>query len=231
MLQLDIDNLGVRYGNELVLEGVSCCVHKGEFIGLIGPNGAGKTTLLRAILGLLKPVSGSVARKRTVLGYVPQRGGLYNGSVPISVLEVVMLGSRGVKQSAMQSLQSVHMEAFAKRRFTELSGGQQQRVSIAKALAAKADILILDEPAIGIDERSQAEFYALLSALHDSGTTIIMVSHEVDTVLKLVTRVICLNRTILYDGPAEHFEADKYLPQAYTQYHRQLHHHHGDDHA
>jgi len=123
------------------------------------------------------------------------------------------------------------MEAYAGKRFTELSGGQQQRVSIAKALAANADVLILDEPAAGIDEHSQIEFYDLLKDLQAQGVTIIMVSHEVDTVLRLVTRVICLNRTILYDGPPEHFEADKYLPHAYQQQHVRLHHHHEDDHA
>jgi zinc transport system ATP-binding protein len=208
VLQIDIDNLSVRYGAETVLDTVSCCIHKGEFIGLIGPNGAGKTTLLRVILGLLHSSSGTVVWHDVVIGYVPQRGKLYNGTVPISVLEVVMLGGSGSKAKALETLKTVHMESYAHKRFTELSGGQQQRVSIAKALAANADILILDEPTTGVDEHSQKEFYNLLHNLHTSGTTIVMVSHEVDTVLKLVTRVICLNRTILYDGPPEHFEAD-----------------------
>ncbi len=226
VLQIDIDNLSVRYGTETVLDTVSCCIHKGEFVGLIGPNGAGKTTLLRVMLNLLAPSSGTVVRHGVVLGYVPQRGNLYSGTVPISVLEVVRLGANGSKQKAHAALEAVQMQAYTHKRFTELSGGQQQRVSIAKALAANADVLILDEPTTGVDERSQAEFYTLLRDLHEQGTTIVIVSHEVDTVLKLVTRVICLNRTILFDGPPEHFEADKYLPSAYAKYHVQLHHHH-----
>lgn len=230
-MQLDIDNVSVRYGTETVLDTVSCCVHSGEFIGLIGPNGAGKTTLLRAVLGLLKPTTGTITRHDTILGYVPQRGNLYNGTVPVSVLEVVMLGAEGSKAKATRALTSVHMEAYAHKRFTELSGGQQQRVSIAKALAGSANVLILDEPTAGVDEHSQTEFYNLLRYLHAEGTTIIMVSHEVDTVSKLVTRVICLNRTVLYDGPPEHFEADKYLPGAYAKYHLKLHHQYGDGHA
>lgn len=232
MPQISIDNLSVRYGTETVLDTVSCRVSKGEFIGLIGPNGAGKTTLLRVILGLIVPSSGAVIhRYNTVLGYVPQRGNLYNGTVPISVLEVVMLGADGSKSKAMEALRSVRMEAYASKRFTELSGGQQQRVSIAKALASKADVLILDEPTTGVDEHSQTDFYNLLRDLHERDTTIIVVSHEVDTVLKLVTRVICLNRTILYDGSVEQFEMAKYMPSAYAKYHVQLHHHHGESHA
>lgn len=226
---LDVDNVAVRFGGETVVDRVSFCVHRGEFIGLIGPNGAGKTTLLRVLLGLLVPAAGKVSRLQAVIGYIPQRGSLYNATVPISVQEVVKLGAGGSPMAAQQALKAVHMEHIAHKRFTELSGGQQQRVIIAKALAAQADLLILDEPTTGIDERSQHEFYALLRRLQEQGITIIMVSHEVDTVLKLVTRVICLNRTILYDGAPKHFEADKYLPSTYKAQHVLLHHHHGVD--
>lgn len=230
-LLIDVDSLTIRFGAELAIDRVSFCMHKGEFIGLIGPNGAGKTTLLRAVLGLLQPSAGKIGKQHSVIGYIPQRGALYSGTVPISALEVVKLGAHGSAESAMQALNSVHLASLAHKRFNELSGGQQQRVTLAKALAGNVDILILDEPTTGIDERSQTEFYNLLQTLQQKGITIVMVSHEVDTVLRLVTRVICLNHTILYDGPPEHFEADKYLPQAYKMRHLQLHHHHEDGHA
>jgi zinc transport system ATP-binding protein len=229
-LLIDVDNVSMKLGAETVIDRVSFCVHRGEFIGLIGPNGAGKTTLLRAVLGLLKPSSGMVRRQQGVVGYIPQRGSLYNASVPMSVLEVVRLGAPS-KAAALHALRETHMAAYAGKRFTELSGGQQQRVAIAKALAGQADLLILDEPTTGIDERSQTVFYALLHTLQEKGITIIMVSHEVETVVKLVTRVMCLNRGMLYDGPPEHFEADKYLPSAYKAQHLLLHHHHGGEHA
>lgn len=214
-----------------MVDQVSFCIHAGEFLGLIGPNGAGKTTLLRVVLGLIQPTKGRVQASPVVIGYVPQRGALYNGTVPISVLEVARLSAKGSKIRALEALNEVHMADFAHARFNELSGGQQQRVSIAKALAAQADVLILDEPATGIDEQSQAAFYDLLRGLHQKGITIVMVSHEVDAVLKLVTRVICLNHSILYDGAPAHFEADKYLPKAYKLRHLQLHHQHGEPHA
>ncbi len=228
---MDVDDVTVRYDGASVLDSVSFCVHQGEFVGLIGPNGAGKTTLLKVILKLLPPSKGEVRQAPRSIGYIPQRGALYSAIVPISVLEVVKLGSHGSTSEAIKSLGDVGMAEFAKRRFNELSSGQQQRVSIAKALASNADVLLLDEPTTGIDERAQKEFYALLRNLRQRGITILMVSHEVDTVLKLVTRVICLNQTILYDGPPEHFEADKYLPQAYQAQHRRLHHQHGGRHA
>lgn len=224
---LDVDDLSVRFAGETAVDSVSFCLHAGEFVGLIGPNGAGKTTLLRAVLGLLKPSTGQVRRETTKIGYIPQRGALYSGTVPLSVLDVVRLGARGSKAAALAALETVELADRASARFGELSGGQQQRVVIAKELAANADLLILDEPATGIDERAQAAFYELLHKLQSRGVTIIMVSHEVDVVLRLVTRVICLNRTILYDGPPEHFEADKYLPRMYRQQHVRLHHHHG----
>jgi zinc transport system ATP-binding protein len=229
-LLIDVDNVSVRLGVETVIDRVSFCFHKGEFIGLIGPNGAGKTTLLRVVLGLTKPTTGKVRTAGEVIGYVPQRGGLYNAVVPMSVLEVVRLGA-GTKAAAQRALEETGMDAYAHKRFTELSGGQQQRVAIAKALAGNAELLILDEPTTGIDEQSQTEFYSLLQSLQRKGITIVMVSHEVDTVTKLVTRVICLNRSILYDGPPEHFEADKYLPAAYKAQHLLLHHQHGGRHA
>lgn len=219
-------------GSEDAIQSISLCIHRGEFIGLIGPNGAGKTTLIRTLLGLVSPTSGSVTRAaKSIIGYVPQRGNLYSAQIPISVLEVVQLGAYGDRPRALAALQSVAMQDFAHRPFTELSGGQQQRIAIAKALASDPEILLLDEPTTGIDEQAQRVFYDLLRSLQQQGLTILIVSHDIDAVLNLVTRVICLNRTLLYDGPPEHFETDKYMPQTYQEQHRILHHHHGEHHA
>lgn len=221
-----MDNLSVVIGNEHVLDDISFCIHSGEFIGLIGPNGAGKTTLLRVILGLWSAGSGTVVKRAGTIGYIPQRGYRQDSQVPISVLEVVKLGSKGDMVMATKALTEVRMQDYATKRINELSGGQQQRVLIAKALAANPDMLILDEPTTGIDEQSQDEFYKILAKLQARGIAVIMVSHDVDIVLKLVSRVICLNRTIVYDGEPEHFDADKYLPRLYGQQHRVLHHQH-----
>jgi zinc transport system ATP-binding protein len=230
-LLIDVDNLSVVWGGNTIIDRVSFCIHKGEFIGLIGPNGAGKTTLLKVLLGLVPATSGQIMNKKRVVGYVPQRGFMREHQIPISVIEIVKLGAKGDETRALAALEEVEMLAFARRRFNELSGGQQQRVLIAKAMASMPDILILDEPTTGIDEQSQAAFYRILSHLQAKGVTVLMVSHDVDMVLNQVTRVICLNQSILYDGRPEHFETDRYLPSALGRQHRLLHHQHGGEHV
>jgi zinc transport system ATP-binding protein len=224
-LILDVDDLRFNYGADEVLSDISFCVHESDFIGLIGSNGAGKTTLLEIILGLKKPTSGTVKLgKNVTIGYVPQQRNQYSGAVPISVLEVVTLGSKGDKNIARKALAEVDMAEYQSKRFKELSGGQQQRVFIAKALASQAKLLILDEPATGIDERAQEEFYAILRRLQKLGMTIMMVSHELDVVKKLVNRVMCINGTIVFDGEPQDFNPDEYLSTDYKQKHIMLHH-------
>ncbi len=215
-LQLSADAVSVSYGSDVALSEVTLAIKQGEFIGLVGQNGSGKTTLLRVLLGLLKPTKGTSTRHQsTIIGYVPQRGQLYNGIVPISAIEVVKLGSKGNVDVAQKALQEVGMGGIQNRNFCDLSGGQQQRVIIAKALASGANVLILDEPTTGVDEVSQSEFYTLLKKLHKENRTIVMVSHDVDSVIKLVSRVVCLNRSIVYDGPPENFRVEKHLRSDY----------------
>jgi zinc transport system ATP-binding protein len=228
---LEVHQAKVQYGNDVVLDDVSLTIEKGEFGGLIGQNGAGKTTLLRVILGLLRPNSGHVHwPNASVIGYVPQRGSLADGPVPMSVKDVVNLGSSGDTTLTKQALKQVGLPDLLNRRYSELSGGQQQRVLIAKAMATRPDVLILDEPTVGIDEASQNAFYQLLRRLQQQGMTIIMVSHDVDVVLNLVTRVICINHKVLYDGAPEHFHPDMYIPRDHAVRHHFLHHH-GETHA
>ncbi|HET8670128.1 MAG TPA: metal ABC transporter ATP-binding protein [Candidatus Saccharimonadales bacterium] len=223
-LLIDVDDLSIRQGDETILDTISICIHAGEFLGIIGPNGAGKTTLLRALLGLLRNHEGSIVKKAaSTISYIPQHGSLYNNTVPMSVLEVVKLGSAGSTTIAREALQAVRLEDSMRKRFAELSGGQRQRVAIAKALASNPDILILDEPTTGIDERSQAEFYNTLDSLRQKGITIILVAHELDTVLHHASRIVCLNRKLLYDGPPELFDAAVHMPEFAKTQHHHLH--------
>lgn len=224
---IDADNVNLVIAGEQILADVSLCIHSGEFIGLVGPNGAGKTTLLKTLLGLTPLQQGKVTKNEVTISYIPQHGTTYSLQVPLSVLEVVQLGARGNKQRATKALKEVGLEHYAGKRFSVLSGGQKQRVLIAQALSTKPGLLILDEPTTGIDEASQIEFYNVLKELRAKGIAILMVSHDVDTVLSLVTRVICLNQKVVYDGSPEHFESDQYLPGFYTRRHTTLHHHHG----
>lgn len=221
---LDIDDLSVKRGNFLAIKDVSFCIHSGDFVGLIGQNGAGKTTLLKAILGLIKAESGTVKINTRPVSYIPQQLS-QDRQIPISVDEVVGLASTS-KRAAHEALAEVDMTRFSKSQFNELSGGQQQRVLIAKALASAPRLLILDEPTTGVDEASQANFYKLLQGLNKKGIAILMVSHDIDVVLSQVNRVICLNRSVVYDGAPDKLNIGEILPKLYSNQHKMLHHKH-----
>lgn len=230
---IDVDSIQVTLGGQAILDDISFCIHPGEFIGIIGPNGAGKTTLLRCLLNLQEPNSGTVTRgKGVTIGYVPQQSLRQSNPVPMSVLEIVMLGSAGDTARAKRALNEVSMTSYAKHRFAQLSGGQQQRVLIAKALASSPAVLFLDEPTTGIDELSQSDFYDTINELNNKGIAIVMVSHDIDVVLRQVGRVLLLNQSIRYDGTPNNFKIEDYLPSFYSAQHRLLHHHHrGETHA
>jgi zinc transport system ATP-binding protein len=214
-----IENLWVRLDGRTVLEDVNLEVKEGDFLGLIGPNGGGKTTLLKAILGLMKPSHGRVlvygmspetARKR--VGYLPQKS-LFDKNFPITALEAVIMGrygKRGLlgryspddKDAALSALEAVGMEEHADREIGALSGGQQQRVFVARALVSEPDLLLLDEPATGIDSSRQREFYELLRDMNEK-MTIIMVSHDISAVSTYVKKIACVSRKLYYHGSKE----------------------------
>jgi zinc transport system ATP-binding protein len=216
---VSIEDLSVHLDGRTVLEDVNIEVKEGDFLGLIGPNGGGKTTLLKAILGLVKPHHGRVlvygmspeaARKR--VGYLPQKS-LFDQKFPISALEVVMMGRYGKmglfgrynpedRDAALAALSAVGMLEHADREIGSLSGGQQQRIFVARALVSEPDLLLLDEPANGIDSSRQREFYELLSELNEK-MTIIMVSHDISAVSTYVKKIACVNRRLFYHSSKE----------------------------
>lgn len=212
-----------------VLEEVFLEVEEGDFLGLIGPNGGGKTTLLKAILGLIKPSRGRVLvfgmkpeAARTRVGYLPQKS-LFDQKFPVSSVEVVMMGRYGRKglfgrycaedkDAALAALAAVGMEEQADREIGALSGGQQQRIFVARALVSEPDLLLLDEPATGIDSSRQREFYELLRDLNED-MTIIMVSHDISAVSTYVKKIACVNRKLYYHGSKELFAEE--IEEAY----------------
>ncbi len=179
---------------------------------MIGPNGGGKTTLLKVILGLLQPQRGTVtvfgrapAEVRARIGYVPQYAQV-DPSVPASVIDVVLAGrlgrsswgfryGRGHVELALAALAQTEMEEFAERRIGTLSGGQRQRVLIARALAADAELLLLDEPTAGVDPHMERGLTDLLHRLNQR-LPIVIVSHDVAFVSRHLKRVACLNRRL-----------------------------------
>lgn len=232
---VDLRHVSFSYDGQPVLQDVSLVVNPGDFLGIVGPNGSGKTTLLRIILGLQPPGAGEVRlfgqplaafRQWDRVGYVPQKAAAFNGSFPATVREVVLTGrvarrglfrrlNREDRELARGALELVGMADYAERPIGALSGGQQQRVFIARALASQPDLLILDEPTVGVDAAAQEQFYALLRRLRrDLGLTILLVSHDIGVVTAEVSHLACLNRRLFYHGPASQFDLGR-LPDLY----------------
>jgi zinc transport system ATP-binding protein len=145
--------------------------------------------------------------------------------MPITVAEVVLMGrfphagfgriTADDRELARDALRTVGIEHLADRRITKLSGGQRQRAYIARALAGEADLLVLDEPTVGVDAESVDAFFELLDALNDDGMTILLVEHDIGAVLEHTDRVLCLNRELYFDGPPAEFAESDALDRAY----------------
>lgn len=210
-----------RQGEGLVLSAISFQIFLGDYVGILGANGSGKTTLIKLIVGLLEPTSGDIQlfgdnprvfKGWDQVGYVPQHVFKNDQNFPATVEEIVASGfgqderrlSAPERHECMeQALESARVEHVRHRRIGELSGGEQQRTFIARALATRPQLLILDEPTTGIDRTSEKEFYALLKKLNDNGMTILLISHDLDAIAREVKQVMCLNRTLVYFGTPE----------------------------
>ncbi|MGH7753478.1 MAG: metal ABC transporter ATP-binding protein, partial [Gemmatimonadales bacterium] len=210
-------------------------IDRGDVLGLIGPNGSGKTTLLRVLLGLLRPTCGHVRlfgteiaafRQRERIGYVPQKAA-FNSRFPAAVSEVVISGRSGRagvghrftaadREAARRALDLVGLTSLHDKRIGELSSGQQQRVLIARALVTRPELLLLDEPTVGVDPDAQEQFYTLLLRLNrEEGVTLILVSHDIGFVTREVSRLACLNRTLVFHGSPEEAAVSGALAQMY----------------
>jgi zinc transport system ATP-binding protein len=218
---VELEHVCFNFGAERVLDEVDLTVRAGDFLGIIGPNGSGKTTLLRIMLGLLAPECGHVRvfgsdvrefREWHRIGYVPQKAVAFEARFPASVFEVVLSGRCGRaglgrrftaddRRHALDALGVVGMGDYRERLIGRLSAGQQQRVFIARALANEPELLLLDEPTVGVDLDAQDRFYSLLQHLNrDLGTALVLVSHDVGVIAKEVRQLACLNRRLVFHG-------------------------------
>ena len=187
---ISVEELDFAYDGRLILKDVSLHVTKGELVAIFGPNGGGKTTLLSVLLGFLKPLRGKV-KMRGSLAYVPQNFS-FDPLFPISVFEVVSLAN---KENAIDALTKVGMHKQVHAPFAALSGGQRQRVLIARALAMRPEILILDEPVANVDPKAQGEIYRLLDSLKGD-VTILMVTHDLSGAKQLADSLYCMQQQL-----------------------------------
>jgi len=231
---VSVDGVTFGYTASPVLQDVSLSVDRGEYVGIVGPNGSGKSTLLKLMLGLERPDEGSVHllghpaeafEDRERVGYVAQDVTENTKQMPITVEEVVVMGRTPHvgfgrfrdrdREWARRALETVGIDHLADRQITRLSGGQRQRTYIARALAAKAELLVLDEPTVGVDAESVEAFYELLADLNADGMTVVLVEHDIGAVLEHTERIVCLNREVYFDGSPAAFADSDALARAY----------------
>jgi ABC-type Mn2+/Zn2+ transport system ATPase subunit len=219
---VELAGVSARYGRVRVITDVSLTVEPAELVGILGPSGAGKTTVLRLLLGELKPSAGQVrcfgqvlagAVPPGMIGYVPQIEGSERG-FPLTAAGAVELGlaaqsswrpwfSAPERKAARDALDRLGIGDLHARRLDELSGGQFQRVLLARALVARPRLLLLDEPTSGVDLRTRAEMLGLLEELRGEGLAIVLTTHDLNWVAAHLPRLICLNGTVVADGPPE----------------------------
>ncbi len=215
---LDVHDVTVAYHRKPVLWDIDMTIDRPSLVGVIGPNGAGKSTFIKAILGLVPLANGvvtvlgrPVAQQRQLIGYVPQRETV-DWDFPVSVLDVVMMGTYGQlgwfrrpgaaeRRWACECLDHVGLADLADRQIGQLSGGQQQRTFLARALAQRAELYLMDEPMAGVDAATEQVVFRLLKELREQGKTVVVVHHDLRTVPRYFEQVVMLNMRLVAAGP------------------------------
>ncbi|MBI4836272.1 MAG: metal ABC transporter ATP-binding protein [Candidatus Abawacabacteria bacterium] len=222
-LLADIKNITVHLNQKKIIEDVSFSIHKGQIIGLVGPNGGGKSTILKVLLGLLKPSSGKVILANDLtFGYLPQRPP-NSFELPITVNEALAIfqATTTKAQALLKQLALSHILASPLR---QLSGGELQKVFLTIALAQNPDLLLLDEPSANIDTHSDIAFRELLQQEKAQGKSIVIVSHDVDSIIQLTDEILCLNQRVCCYGKTSFVIRSQEFQELFHDQH--YHHHH-----
>lgn len=210
---INVRDLHVNLGGNSVLWNVNFHIPQNQLVGILGPNGAGKSTFLKVLMKMIQPISGSIDLHNQTLAYIPQRQAI-DWDFPITVFELVLMGAYGrlglgkrissqEKERANQILCSVGMSQYQNRQISELSGGQQQRVFLARALMQDAEIYLMDEPFVGVDHATEKSIFEVLKSLKKTGKTIILVHHNLTTVLDYFDWIVMLNTTLVASGKSK----------------------------
>lgn len=209
---LSLKKAGVKRDNRWLVQDIDLDIHRGEIVTLIGPNGSGKSTTAKMALGILPPTAGEVHHKAGLkVGYVPQRL-MLDPSLPLTVHRLMTLTAKLDKETVRSVLSQTGMEYSEKFNVTNLSGGELQRVLLARAIARKPDLLVLDEPLQGVDYNGEAELYSLIGSLRQKlNCGILLISHDLHIVMAETDRVICLNGHICCSGaPSDVVQSEAY---------------------
>ena len=201
---INATDLSYHFGKRTVLSNINMSVQAGEIVSLIGPNGAGKTTLVRILIGLLRPMEGSISRRPNLtVGYLPQQFEV-DKTIPLTVRRLMTLTRPATHAAIDHTLHEVGTPHLVNQSIHGLSGGELQRVLLARPLLRNPDLLVLDEPVQGIDVTGQFELYDLIARIRSSrGCGVLMISHDLHLVMGATDRVICLNQHICCSGHPE----------------------------
>ena len=224
---IKFSDVSIGYGKKVLHQNLNILIDRNDFIGVVGPNGAGKTTFLKTLLGNIKPLAGRVEKDNLVFGYVPQRD-IVQPLLPYSVHDVVMMGRYSLlgllklpgkidEEIVKESLKRVGISNLSSLNYNSLSGGQRQRVLIARALAVKPDVLILDEPTNGLDTPSHYSVLNLISEIHtEDQLTILIVSHLLTDVANLVKKIILFEMDRFQYGLIDEILSEENLAKTYS---------------
>jgi zinc transport system ATP-binding protein len=206
---LSANSICKKFGGRKVLQDISLSIGKGQIVTLIGPNGAGKTTLVRILLGLLKPDAGELSSIDSLrIGYMPQKVHI-EATLPLTVQRFLRLANNSAPALLAATLDELNILHLQHHQLISISGGELQRVLLARALLRAPQLLILDEPAQGVDLAGQAELYQLIAEIRDrQGCGVLMISHDLHLVMSSTDEVICLNHHICCHGKPEHVSND-----------------------
>lgn len=229
---LVVQDLSVNYRGFAALTEVSFAVRSGQLVGVFGPNGAGKSTMVKAMLGLIRSATGKallqgqpLTQQLSRVAYVPQRSQI-DWDYPVTVWNVAMMGrtlqtglfrrpSRQSRERVKAALERVGMYELRDRSISDLSGGQQQRVFLARALAKAADLLILDEPFTGVDQKTEAIMFEIFQELKAAGKTLLVISHDLSETLDHYDQLLLLNKRVVAKGPRHEVMTEHNLLAAY----------------
>lgn len=228
---INVEDLTIAYDVKPVLWDVDVRFETGKLTAIVGPNGAGKSTMIKAIMGLIKPISGKIEFDKSMkdakkqIAYVPQSGSV-DWDFPATVEDIVLMGRYGHvgwirrpkaedKAIAKEMLEKVGMSRFADRQIAQLSGGQQQRVFLARALTQQAEIYILDEPLKGVDVQTEAILVELLKELTQQGKTVIVVHHDLASVEDYFDNLVLVNVRVIASGSVGDVFTHEYLEETY----------------
>ena len=227
MAQLICKDLSLGYEGHAILTHLNFSVSAGDYLCIVGENGSGKSTLMKTILGLQKPLAGSIefgeGLKNSAIGYLPQQTAVQR-DFPATVWEIVLSGcqaragrrpfySRQDKALARENMEKMDVTQFARRCYRELSGGQQQRVLLARALCATQKLLLLDEPVTGLDPKVTLELYHLIQGLNrQDKVTVIMISHDITSAVRYASHILHIGQNVFFGPTGDYVNSELARP-------------------